>query len=944
MAIPFVGRSDELQVLARHLREAVAGRGGLLLVGGEAGAGKTALVAAALSRAEGVRRVLGFCPGPGETPPYDPFIQVVNRLHRDHGLSHAELPPPFGQAGGSWSARDRAAALVRWLSSDGEPKVVVIEDLHWADDASLELLRYTPPLLVDTPVFMVATYRTDEIDRQHPLWWLLPELTRTGAERLLLPPLSRQDVAGLVGLMLPESAGDPNVVELVWDRTGGRALFVRELLEASARTGQVLRSGDPLPQTIQQAIDAKMARLSPVTRLALEAASVCGERFSFDLLSRVVDVEEEELAGALEEAVVRHVIAPVDEDGDMFAFGHALYREALLARLIGTRRRRWHRRIGEALSQERGADPDVVAFHLYRAGDRRAVAYLMQAGDRARRMGAQAEAAGRYAQALEMAAPDDAQRPELLLKLGQCVMRQEPERAERAWREAEACGDTAIACWARYLRMTLAAQRWDPSARAWAEALMREQEQLLSDPGYQQLERDLFSAETHYPRAALDLILMLATSGELAEAEAIFRNVCSRLAPGAVDVGVMQAGFTLALMSGRLDEAAALCAQGADVSLGMGDYREALILRTNEMMLRLIGDNGHPERIDALASALCRLEEETWERTGTTFIAPGYSLSGVYRFFRGDWRYALHHVVEGVELNPAAFGGTLAWYAGRVLVELGAVEGAAQFIQTIPPLRPEEPIPLGNVLMILLHTLKARVWLESGNREMARAWLQAAERWAALPAAPYFRANVCLGWAALHAAEGRLADAWAAACDSLAAAREAASTLSQIEAHRMLGVLATRLGRPGDAASHFDQALALAVQARFVIAELQVRRDRAESLPTLPGAAEDLRAVRAFFAEVRDALAPQSGEGSAAGEVAAGLAEANATEPPDGLTWREVEVIALVAAGLTNKEIGARLYISPKTVDRHLRNIYLKVGVSNRAALTAYAIRHGLVG
>nr|WP_280953537.1 helix-turn-helix transcriptional regulator [Symbiobacterium terraclitae] len=959
-AIPFVGRGEELEVLARHLQDARAGRGGLVLLGGEAGAGKSALVTAALERAGGVRRAVGLCPGPGETPPYDPFVQVVNRLHREHGPVPAELPPPFGEAPGNWSARDRAAALVHWLASGGGPVVVVIEDLHWADEASLTLLRHITPLLMDAPVLLIATYRTDELDREHPLWRLLPELARTGAHRVLLSPLSREDVAGLIAVVLPEAAGDPEVAALVWSRTGGLALFVRELLEAFARTGQILRPGDPLPQTIQQAIDTKMTRLSPAAQLALEAAAVCGERFSFDLLARVVDVEEDALAGALEEAVSRHVITPVDGEGIGFAFDHALYREALLARLIGARRRRWHRRIGEALAAERGADPDVVAHHLYRAGDPRAVDYLVQAGDRARGTGAEAGAARRYAQALEMAEPGDPRRPELLLKLGQCLMWDDPDRAESAWREAESCGDAAASIWASFFRLTLAHLRHDARCRQWAESLMPEQERLLGDREYQRLERELFGSVAGYPRAALPLILSLATSGELAAAEAVFRSVRGRIAPGAVDVGLLRAGFSLALIGGRLDEAAALCGQGADAALAKGAYREALMLRSNEVLVRLVGDASRPEEIDALASQLGRLEEEAWERTGTTLVAPGHSLCGIYHFFRGDWRAALHHVVEGVERNHVAFGGTLMWYAVRVLLDLGEVGRAGQLIQLIPPQRPDDPVPSGNNLMVLPHALKARYFLESGDAAAARTWLQAAEGWPALPSAPIFRAVVRLGWAALHRAEGRLEEAWAAASEALAAAREAGSTLEQIEAHVALGVLAAHRGLPEDAARHFDEALALAAQARFRMAEVLIRRERATSLPDLPGAAEDLRAARELLAEVRAVLRKDGG--SAAEEVAVSLAVPGGSadgppggspggEPgapkgalPDGLTEREVEVITLVAAGLTNKEIGARLYISPKTVDRHLRNIFLKVSVSNRAALVAYAIRQGLVG
>ncbi|MFZ5826213.1 MAG: ATP-binding protein, partial [Bacillota bacterium] len=493
-AFPFVGRTQEQAALLAHIQAAAAGSGGLLLVGGEAGAGKTTLLRTVISTRPSVS-VTGRCPGPDETPPFGPWAEAVQRLSRELGWETAHLPQPFGESPSRMSAYELAGALAHWLGQSGQPLVLAVEDLHWADEASLALLRHLPSWLADWPVLVVGTYRTDELSRQHPLWHLLPEVQRAGANRILLERLSRSEVAELLAQTLPPELNDETVAGQVHERTAGLALFVRELIDPVIRTRRLPGPESPLPQTLQQAIDSKLDRLPPEAVAVLEPAAVIGERFSFDLLAEVTEMAEDALSEALEAAVARHVIRPQDTTGGWFAFDHALYRESLLSRQIGARRRKWHARIAAALLAAPEPDLDAAAYHLARAGDPRAAEYLLAAGDRARALGALAQARDRYEQALSQLPPSHPGRPELLLKLAWCWRWDDPARAaatcDEALSTAVAAGDQEVALWVRHLMLVLARSSNDTRFLEHAADVIAAEEAMLANPRYQRLELEL---------------------------------------------------------------------------------------------------------------------------------------------------------------------------------------------------------------------------------------------------------------------------------------------------------------------------------------------------------------------------------------------------------------------------------------------------------------------
>ncbi|MCL6444020.1 MAG: AAA family ATPase, partial [Alicyclobacillus sp.] len=276
---PFVGMESERAELQTHVDTAAHGHGDLVLLGGEAGAGKTTIVQTVLSEHD-VPWVTGYSVGRAATPPFGPWIEVVAKLKRIFGWDTRTLPLPFGQAPRLESMHELAGVLSDWLGQRGRPLVVIIEDLHMADATSLELLSRLTPRLQDWPLLVIGTYRTDELHRNHPLWHVIPEMLRFGASRVLLGRLTREDVAELLHITSPEwlprisvklddQRGQANcygtflddATDRVYKRTSGLPFFVREMIEMMIRTGQIPKAGDALPQTLQQAIDSRFARL-----------------------------------------------------------------------------------------------------------------------------------------------------------------------------------------------------------------------------------------------------------------------------------------------------------------------------------------------------------------------------------------------------------------------------------------------------------------------------------------------------------------------------------------------------------------------------------------------------------------------------------------------------------------------------------------------------------
>jgi ATP/maltotriose-dependent transcriptional regulator MalT len=380
--VELLERATDLDRLDTLLGEAAAGHGRLVLLGGEAGVGKTSLVQQFRRLAARNARVLeGACDALSTPRPLGPLADIAT-------VVGGELERQMGTGG----VRDDVfGALMSELARGPEITLMVFEDVHWADEATLDLLRFLGRRLPNTRTLLIATYRDDEVGPGHPLRIVMGDLASSAVARMALSPLSPDAVARLA------SGSDLDPIAL-HRQTGGNPLFVTEVL---ANT-----SGGGIPPTVRDAVLARVARLSASGRAMLEHAAVIGWRVEPWLLA--------EIGGAAAEAVDECLgLGVLHVDGDALTFRHELSRQALLEAISPSRRLALHRRVLAVLRNHPTGPDDlaILAHHAELAADPKAVlAYAPGAARRAAGLRAHREAAAQYARALRFAnrvAPDE---------------------------------------------------------------------------------------------------------------------------------------------------------------------------------------------------------------------------------------------------------------------------------------------------------------------------------------------------------------------------------------------------------------------------------------------------------------------------------------------------------------------------------------------------------
>src|SRR5215216_1041218 len=468
---PLVGRDRALALLHGCLAATRDGRGGLVLISGEAGIGKTALADALCRDAadSGTHVLIGHCYDRTETAPYGPWIEIARR---PQALSDAANAPPVPRLDGATSQSDLFAQVRDFLVAltAQRPLVLVLEDLHWADSASLDLLRFIARGIDEVPLLLVATYRREEVDRRHPLAALVPLLVREApTERLDLRALDTAAARALVRARhtLTEAEIHRLAAYLI-ERTEGNALFLTELLRSLEEERLIERiawgasaqaiAQTPVPLLLRQIVDDRLSRLSDETAALLTIAAVAGQEVPLAVWGAVAGTDEEILLAAAERAEAAHLVT-ASARGDGIRFTHALIRDVLYEDVPALRRGRIHRQVAEALIALPAPDPDAVAYHLQQAGDERAAAWLVRAGERAEDAYALLTAAARYETAftlLDAQQGDPAERGWLRLLAAALRTYEEPERMlawiEDAIRLATEAGDASLAARALALR------------------------------------------------------------------------------------------------------------------------------------------------------------------------------------------------------------------------------------------------------------------------------------------------------------------------------------------------------------------------------------------------------------------------------------------------------------------------------------------------------------
>ncbi len=470
-----IGRETELEQMAAHLDAVARGNGRTVLVAGDAGVGKSAFVreAVAAGQRKGFSTLVGVTFDSDREVPYAPFVTAIRSAFRTSSIERLRdlltaMAPDLTQL-----FPELAVHPARTDDVAGRPRVVVltfaqlcsafarewplmlvVEDLHWADEASLGLLQHLARELRHERLLLVATYRGDELHRRHPLLRVISTLER---ERLVgridLRPLSAEQTRELVYRSL--AAQNPTRLAIsdafrdaIHAHAEGNPFFTEELLKGLVDAGDVVQTNEDgwqrtqaiqdlyIPSTVRESVRARVQRLSPDAQASLAVAAAAGQCFDFGLVRALRGIDDESLERHIKELVEHQLVLEADETGETYSFRHALTREVVYDDLLIRERKRLHRAIATALLARGDTDDAVVAHHLLAAGENAAaVPHLLESAGRALRAEAPRESAGHLERAIEIGVPE-AQLPEILELLAEAYHRFDVLKAIKTAEEA----------------------------------------------------------------------------------------------------------------------------------------------------------------------------------------------------------------------------------------------------------------------------------------------------------------------------------------------------------------------------------------------------------------------------------------------------------------------------------------------------------------------------
>jgi DNA-binding CsgD family transcriptional regulator/tetratricopeptide (TPR) repeat protein len=839
-AVELVEREPYLAALAEHLAAAAAGEGRLVLVAGEAGIGKTTLLRTFAEEHSAKTRIAwGACDGLFTPEPLAPLHDLAGQL--DGGLAEAIAADA--------PRRDLFAAALDALGQ--KPTVAIFEDVHWADEATLDLLRFLGRRLERTSTLVVATYRDDEVGAQHPLRAVLGDVETK--RRIALPPLSEEGVRSLArGSDL--DAGD------LHRQTGGNPFFVTEVLAAG---------GTGVPSSVRDAVLARASRLEVAAREVLDAAAVIGMTAELGSLEQVLG----ESPRGLDECLAAGVLQSV---GGGVGFRHELARRVVEEAIDPLRRTELHGRVLAALEQSGAVDEARLAHHAEAAGDAEAVLrHARSAAVKATEAGSHREAAEQYARALRFSgALSSTEIAELLERRSdECAVTLQPE-------EALVAGEAALE---RYREL---------GDRLKEGELLSKVSRLLYNTARMEDASDA-------AREAVGLLEELPPGRELALA---YANMAHQRALRLDDQATLLWGDRAFQLAENLGErkivASVLTTMGiAEATAGRGTARL-------EAALELAREHGSDDQVARIYG-------------GLVFAAVRHR----------DWPAADRWLQEGLEYSTErdlddSRTYLLAWRAIAAL-ERGRWDEAAADARAA--LSHPHAVLLRAWSLLTLGILRARrgdpdVWgpldealgLVRENPPQRHVPVQITRAEAAFLEGDDRRARAELG----TLPPVGLTDRWIAG--ELAVWRRRLGGRPE-ETGPVPEPFALELAGDYAGAGTAWEKLESPYNAALVLAgsddEHDLRRSH-EALLALgarPGAAIVARRLRELGAR-----------GLARGPRPA------TREHPAGLTRRELEVLDLVAEGLTNGEIAARLVISEKTVGHHVSSILGKLGVGSR--------------
>ena len=991
----FISRISERDALDRLIDRTRSGQGQVALVCGEAGIGKSRLVAEAkaYATAHGFLLLEGQCFQTDSAFPYAPlldlfrayfarfaptsladtmhsFVSTLSRLLPDLALLFSDLatfptPPTVDP---EEEKRQLFAVMTHFLTEQAarHPVLLVVEDVHWCDDLSLDFLLHLARRCRHVPLLLLVTYRSDELHPRLRQW-----LTQLDRERLAqefsLERLSRADVAAMLHAILDLKQGvDADLLDTLYARSEGNPFFVEELLKSLMTTGELVSVDGTwkrtahqasIPRSVQEAVQQRTAYLSADAKRLLTLAAVAGRRFNVTLLREVMHCDEEQLLALLKEVIAAQLV--IEEAADQFAFRHALTQQAISAELLLRERQGLHRGIAETLERHstssllRERYLEDLAYHCYEAGMwEQALAYAQEAGEKALTFYAQRAAIDHLTRAVEAAHHLSKTPPaHLYLTRGQAYetlgdferARGDYERAldaaravhdsEMKWQSMTALGFLwtghdyeRAGVWFRQA-LALAEKLSDSTLRAlslnrlgnWLQNTGRIQEAL--EAHQEALRLFEMRADRQGMAQTLEMLGMAYFfTGDPARAVKVFfgraielfrtlddrQRLSSTLAARAMDAAPETIETTFSALLAREE-----CVQDTEEALLLARQTnspsgQAFVEMATTYVLSSFGAFGlafaHAQEALRIATTI---EHQEW------IVATNGALGQLYLLLLEPDRAVacLEAGVAGAQaLGSMIWIGYLTPYLALAYLLRHEFPRAEATLKTIMP-REQQPDNF-------FERQVARVWGELALAQgAAQVALRIAEQLIAsapgdarpqpIPHLLALKGEALLALKCLEEAAEALEEAKLGAEQ-----RQAPSILWRI--HRSLGHVYHLLQRE-------DQAQREFAAARHLIQELATTID-------------DTSLREQFLHTALDLLPKEKPP----------LPREAAKQAFGGLTPREREVAALIAQGKTSREMADLLVVSERTAEVHVSNILGKLGFTSRAQIAAWAVEKGL--
>jgi tetratricopeptide (TPR) repeat protein len=994
-----VGRSSHLVTLQLLVERAKEGEGHVALIEGEAGIGKSRLVAEAktYAAAQGFLLLQGNCFPTDLTYPYAPLLDllrtlsasnleaplaaVVKTLARDIFPLLPELVPDQATLLPRLEPEQEKRRLFAVLAtfflhlSTQSPLLLLIEDVHWSDDTSLDFLHYLARRSASQPLLLLVTYRPDEMRPELKSW--LTQLNRERlAQELRLVPLARSEVDTMLSAIFAQRNTSfdmrrflhGELLDTLYTLTEGNPFFVEETISSLIAAGDIFytqgywnrRSGSAvsIPRSVQDAIQRRIAQVGNEARHVLTLAAVAGRHFDFALLQQLTQYDEHQLLLLVKELVSAQLV--IEESADRFAFRHALTRQTIYTQLLTRERRLLHKTIAETMEQLASPTSDMyledLAYHFYQAKVwHKALDYAQRAGEKVLRLyshraaidyftwalevakhlalppapglyrarGQAAEALGafeqaqqNYKQALDAARVTQDGRAEWqsMIDLGFLWAERDYVQAETWFRQALVLSQSLddSALRARSLNRI---GNWHLNMEQPHEALRYHREALL------------ISQELHDPRGiaeALDLLGMASyLNGDLAEGTSCYQQAIALFRELGDKSGLTSSLATLALRAPTYQTDA--LASVASLSEALQDAEQAASIA------REIGQRSS-EVYALFQVSLCLGSQGEY---GRALATAQQSLDIAEEIEHHQWQVAAHTVLGGMYSGLLAYPQAYEHFKRA----LALARGTGSLLWT--------HMATGYLAStaILLHDL-------TQAQTLLHATLDADT-----PAQTMTQRMIRCASVELALAQGDPTRALALIDQLIAATPQGAEGQSSLRALKLRGDALAALQRPIEAEATFKQAQELAREqgARPMQWRIEgalghlyyVQGRNAESEQAFAAAWNMIQelattlmdeSLKNNFLQLAMAMIPTPRS------VMRPLSSKRAAKQAlGGLTAREREVATLIAQGKFNREIADILVVSERTIETHVSNIMFKLGFTSRRQIAAWAIEKGLI-